>query len=158
VDQRYATSSPCAGRPVFKWAMLDLNQRPPPCKLGQSFPGGYSPVGKSRLSKRLLAFLAPSFSCSVLVCPAPVAARLQRLTLLRPAPFSPTLSGSGKPLVRESCAARCAEQASPTQEHKKAGAPIRTPALFLSPLSCREPSMPEAWGSKNTSSSRQLGE
>src|SRR3712207_6118129 len=26
--------------------MLDLNQRPPPCKLGNGFPGGYCPVAK----------------------------------------------------------------------------------------------------------------
>ena len=58
--------------------MLDLNQRPPPCKLGQSFPGGYYPVEKSRLYKQFLRFLAPSVSYSVQVCPAPVAARLQQ--------------------------------------------------------------------------------
>jgi hypothetical protein len=64
--------------------MLDLNQRPPPCKLGQSFPGGYCPVGKFRISKQFWPFLAPVFSYSVLVRPAPVAARLQHLNLLRP--------------------------------------------------------------------------
>src|SRR5215207_4898268 len=57
--------------------MLDLNQRPPPCKLGQSFPDRYCPVRKSRLLKRFLAFLTTLCSCSVRVCPAPVAARLQ---------------------------------------------------------------------------------
>jgi hypothetical protein len=29
-----------------KWAMLDSNQRLPPCKLGQGFPGRFCPVGK----------------------------------------------------------------------------------------------------------------
>jgi hypothetical protein len=62
--------------------MLDLNQRPPPCKLGQSFPGRYCPVRKSRIHERFLPFLAPLFSCSVRMRPAPVAARLQHLTLL----------------------------------------------------------------------------
>src|SRR5215218_4866845 len=57
--------------------MLESNQRPPPCKLGQSFPDRYCPVGKSRLYKRFSVFLAPWFSCSVLMRPAPVAARLQ---------------------------------------------------------------------------------
>ena len=69
---------------IFKWAVLDLNQRPPPCKLGQRFPGGYCPVGKSRINERFLPFRAPSFSCSVWMRPALVAARLQHLTLLRP--------------------------------------------------------------------------
>src|SRR5918998_180749 len=78
--------------------MLESNQRPPPCKLGQSFPGGFCPVRKSRLSNRFLAFLAPSFSCSVRMCPALVAAWLQHLSLLRPAPYSPTLSRSGSAL------------------------------------------------------------
>jgi hypothetical protein len=64
--------------------MLDLNQRPPPSKFGQSFPGRFGPVGKSRYIGGFLAFLAPPFSCSVLVCTAPVAARLQHLTLLMP--------------------------------------------------------------------------
>ena len=64
--------------------MLDLNQRPPPCKFGQSFPGGYCPVGKSSLFKQFLPFLAALFSCSVRVRPAPVAAWLQHLTFLRP--------------------------------------------------------------------------
>ena len=41
-----------------KWAMLESNQRPPPCKFGQSFPGGFCPVGKSRLDKQFLPFLA----------------------------------------------------------------------------------------------------
>src|ERR671915_2065609 len=76
--------------------MLDLNQRPPPCKLGWSFLGGYYPVEKCRLYKRFSTFLASSFSCSVRVRTAPVAARLQHLTLLRPAPSLPTLSGSGR--------------------------------------------------------------
>ena len=26
---------------IYMWAMLESNQRPPPCKLGQHFPGGY---------------------------------------------------------------------------------------------------------------------
>ena len=56
---------------------------PPPCKLGQSFPGRYCPVGKSRIKERFLRFLAPVLSYSVLVRPAPVAARLQHLTLRR---------------------------------------------------------------------------
>jgi hypothetical protein len=67
---------------IYKWAMLYSNQRPPPCRLGQSFLGRYCPVGKSSLSKRFLAFLAPLLSCSVRVCPASVAARLQHLTFL----------------------------------------------------------------------------
>src|SRR5215204_5477205 len=54
-----------------KWAMLDLNQRPPPCKLGQSFPGMSCPVGKQRLSRRFLPFLALLLSCSVQVCTDP---------------------------------------------------------------------------------------
>src|SRR5829696_1495413 len=62
--------------------MLDSNQRPPPCKLGQSFSGRYCPVSKFRLSKQFWTFLVLSFSCSVQVCPTPVAARLQHLTLL----------------------------------------------------------------------------
>ena len=82
----------------LKWAMLESNQRPPPCKLGQCFPGRYCPVGKSGIYKRFLAFLTPLFSCSVRVCPAPVAARLQHLNLCRPAPFPPTLSGPGSTL------------------------------------------------------------
>src|SRR5829696_4506959 len=61
--------------------MLESNQRPPPCKLGQGFPGGYCPVGKSRLDKQFLPFLAPPFSCSVRVRPAPVAAWLQHRDL-----------------------------------------------------------------------------
>src|ERR671917_539833 len=79
--------------------MLDLNQRPPLCKLGQGFPGRYCPIGKSSLSERFLAFLAPLLSCSVRVCPASVSARLQHLNLCRPAPFSPTPSGSDNTLV-----------------------------------------------------------
>jgi Transposase, Mutator family len=63
-----------------KWAMLGSNQRPPPCKLGQSFPGRYYPVGISRLSKQFWAFLTSSFSRPVQVCPAPVATRLQHAT------------------------------------------------------------------------------
>jgi hypothetical protein len=62
--------------------MLDSNQRLPPCKLCQSFPDGYCPVGNSAYISGFFAFLAPVFSCSVLMCPAPVAARLQHLTLL----------------------------------------------------------------------------
>src|SRR5215218_7465927 len=79
--------------------MLDLNQRPPPCKFGQSFPGRYCPVGKSRLSKRFLTFLAPSFSCSVRLRSASVATWLQQLTLLRTTPFPPTLSRSGSAML-----------------------------------------------------------
>src|SRR5918999_347027 len=71
--------------PAFsKWAMLDLNQRPPPCKFGQSFSDRFYPVGKSSLFKQYLPCLAALFSCSVRVRPAPVAAWLQHLTLLRP--------------------------------------------------------------------------
>src|SRR3712207_5931771 len=93
--------------------MLDLNQRPPPCKLGQSFPDEYCPVGKFRIDKQFWPFITPVLSYSVLVRPAPVAARLQHLTLLRPALFLPSLFKSGSTLVRERCTARCAEQASP---------------------------------------------
>src|SRR5215212_1342116 len=63
-----------------EWAMLDLNQRPPPCKFGQHLPAGFCPVGKYRINTRFLPFLAPSLSCSVRMRPAPVAARLQNLT------------------------------------------------------------------------------
>ena len=66
---------------LSKWAMLDLNQRLPPCKLTQRFPSRYCPVGKSSLSERFLPFLAPLFSCSVRMRSAPVAARLRRLSL-----------------------------------------------------------------------------
>ena len=62
----------------MQWAMLGSNQRPPPCKLGQRFPDRYCPVRKPRLYKRFLVFLAPLFSCSVLVRPAPVAAAKPR--------------------------------------------------------------------------------
>src|SRR5919107_313654 len=62
--------------------MLDLNQRPPPCKLCQSFPFRFCPVRKSRINKQFLPFLAPVLFYSVLVRPAPVAARLQHPTLL----------------------------------------------------------------------------
>jgi hypothetical protein len=62
-----------------EWAMLGSNQRPPPCKLGQSFSDRYYPVRKSRLHKRFSAFLGPSFYCSVRMRPAPVAARLHHL-------------------------------------------------------------------------------
>ena len=64
--------------------MLDLNQRPPPCKFGQSISDRFYPVGKSSLFKQFLPFLAALFSCSVRVRPAPVAAWLQHLPLLRP--------------------------------------------------------------------------
>ena len=93
-----------------------------PSLLGQTFPGEFCPVGKSRIYKRFLPFLAPSFSCSVRMRPAPVAAWLQHLTFPRPAPFPHTLSGPGNPLVIESCAERWAEQASPTPKYK-----IRSP-------------------------------
>ncbi len=117
---------------IYKWTVLDLNQQPPPCKAGQRCPGKYCPVGKSRLSRQFLPFPAPMFSCSVRrVCPALVAARLQHLTLLRPASFSPTLSGSGNPLVRESCVGRCVEQASHTQVQKP-GAPKGPCSLSMS--------------------------
>src|SRR5215212_1348260 len=117
------------------WAMLDLNQRPPPCKSGQTFQGEFCPVGKSRIYKRFLPFLAPSFSCSVRMRPAPVAARLQHLTFLGPAPFPHTLSGPGNPLVIESCAERCAEQASPTPVQNPE--PLKDPVPFLCPLISR---------------------
>jgi hypothetical protein len=83
---------------VRKCAMLDLNQQLPPYKLGQTFPGECCPVGKSRLSKQFLAFSIALFFCSVRVRPAPVAAWLQHLTILRPAPFPPTLSRFGSAL------------------------------------------------------------
>jgi hypothetical protein len=62
--------------------MLGSNQRPPPCKLGQCFPGRFCPVGKLCMNSRFLTFLGPWFSCSVRVRPAPVAAQLQHPTLL----------------------------------------------------------------------------
>ena len=45
-----------------------------------------------------LAFSVALVFCSVRVRPAPVAAWLHHLTILRPAPFPPTLSRSGKAL------------------------------------------------------------
>src|SRR5215208_695499 len=54
-----------------------------PSLLGQTFPGRYCPVGKSRIKEQFWPFLAPVLSYSVLVRPAPVAARLQHLTLRR---------------------------------------------------------------------------
>jgi hypothetical protein len=40
-----------------KWAMLGSNQRPPPCKLGQSFPAMLCPVRKSLISERYYGIL-----------------------------------------------------------------------------------------------------
>jgi hypothetical protein len=126
--------------------MLDSNQRLPPCKFGQSFSGRFCSVGKSRLYKQFLAFLAPLFSCSVRVCPTSVAARLQHLILPRPAPFSPTPLGAGSTLVRESCAARCAEQASPYPKDIKRPEPLKDPGpLSMSsklPATCNAPQPP----------------
>src|SRR5215207_5601527 len=56
-----------------KWAMLDSNQRPPPCKLGRGFPGGFGFVEESRLSMGLSLFIAYPLFYYVRVCPAPVA-------------------------------------------------------------------------------------
>src|SRR5215218_6917875 len=39
---------------------------PPPCRLGQSIPGGFCPVGKSRIYKR---FFAVSCTVVFLLCP-----------------------------------------------------------------------------------------
>jgi hypothetical protein len=36
----YSTAFYLQNAVFFKWAMLDLNQRPPPCKLGRAFPVG----------------------------------------------------------------------------------------------------------------------
>src|SRR5215203_631361 len=72
--------------------MLGWNQRPSPCKLGQGFPGGYSPAGRCRKVKQFLTFLALVLSYSVRVCSSQDASWLHRLTLFRPAPFPPTLS------------------------------------------------------------------
>src|SRR5829696_192778 len=47
-------------------AMLGSNQRPPPCKLGQSFPGRYCPIGISRLYKQFLGV-----PCIVVFLPCP---------------------------------------------------------------------------------------
>jgi hypothetical protein len=58
--------------------------------------------------------------------------RLQHLNLCRPAPFTPTLSGSGSTLMRKRCAARrCAEQASPYPKNIKRPEPLK----HLGPLS-----------------------
>ena len=46
----------CYLQEVYKWAMLDSNQRPPPCKLGQGFPTTLCPVRKFSLSERFTAF------------------------------------------------------------------------------------------------------
>jgi hypothetical protein len=59
--------------------MLDLNQRPPPCKLGRSSPGGSCPVGESGLYTRYSTPQDVSESGRVRVCPAPVAARREAL-------------------------------------------------------------------------------
>jgi hypothetical protein len=40
----------------YKWAMLDSNQRPPPCKLGRGFPTALYPVREFRLSERFTTF------------------------------------------------------------------------------------------------------
>src|SRR3712207_7444813 len=82
--------------------MLESNQRPPPCKLGQGFSGGYCPVRKSRLSNRFLAFLAPSFSCSVRMCPAPVAAWLQHRDRSKGASLHLQFAENNSCLVRQS--------------------------------------------------------
>ena len=61
-----------------KWAMLDSNQRPPLCKLGQIFPGRYCPVGKSRVNERFCRFLRRRFP----VLSGRVLLRLQHTYLL----------------------------------------------------------------------------
>src|SRR5215217_6937880 len=43
----FMSTKACCLQALLKWAMLDSNQRPPPCKLGQRFPGRYCPVRKS---------------------------------------------------------------------------------------------------------------
>jgi hypothetical protein len=47
----------CYLQGFYTWAMLDSNQRPPPCKLGQGFPATLCPVRKFRLSERFYGIL-----------------------------------------------------------------------------------------------------
>jgi len=45
----------CNLQEFSEWAMLDLNQRPPPCKLGKRFPGRFCPVGNPAYLSSFLA-------------------------------------------------------------------------------------------------------
>jgi integrase len=50
-----------AKHPFSNWAMLGSNQRPPPCKLGQSFPSWYLPVGNTAYTSDFRCFLHRCF-------------------------------------------------------------------------------------------------